>query len=150
MKVSDEQMRMIEAVQRKLGFPQRSMVLHEMIAFRFHKLFPTYSANTSEDPLTTDTEKLQTEVKRQISKDKIKLEAKDNVKAEICSALGGEVYLDNGKKMCRWTNYVKPVGSSMVMKNKQTSRLDMLSNAEELLAGQYFPSKEEVEKFLDK
>lgn len=121
---------MIEEIEQHRGFPTFTSVVHHAVIELYKKEFPGYLVKREESP--------EERVERQEKEKDVK---KKNVKKKlikISDALGGKIINELGTEYCVYYTY------NYAKRYEQKIPLNMLST--DLVASQYQPSKEAVEK----
>lgn len=131
---NDEMLAMLDRFLNEKGYDTISEVVKQAIRVSYAKEFPAYVDLKREVPKTLE-EKVDYEDRKKALKEK---KEEDRMIA-ICEALGGEVIVnEGGNKVCKYFTYDR--------KNRYEQELPLMMLSDDLLASQYSPSREDVEK----
>lgn len=122
---------MIEELQEKRGLPTFTAVIHFCVSDTHERNFKDYAQRAKmspEDKAEADARKDEHKLNREIEKCK-----------KIAEQLGGKVFPEGGALYCEYYTYSKS--------SRWLQKMPLLNLTEELLANQYFPSKEVVEQY---
>ncbi len=128
---TERQEEMIKELQEKRGFPTFTSAVHYCVAETHEKNFKDYAQRAKMSP----EEKAESDVK----KDEAKLNREIEKQKKIAETLGGKVFAEGGALYCEYFTYSKT--------SRYTQKMPLLNLTEELIANQYFPSKEVVEEY---
>lgn len=126
---------MLDELAKFKGYPSTSAVIHHAIIDLHNRTFPAYKQSVTRSPLTAKDRK------RKIQEE---AEAREDMETErqedIAGRLGGHIVVNRtGGKVCKYFTYT---GKSRYLQEVPVSML-----TEDLVATQYQPSKEAVEKY---
>lgn len=125
---------MIERFVNEKGYDTTSEVVKQAVRYLYAKEFPAYVDAKREIPKTME-DKVDYEDKKKAFKEK----KEEERLVKICSALGGEMKVnEGGNKVCIYFTYDR--------KNRYEQELPLSFLTDDLLASQYSPSKEDVER----
>lgn len=122
---------MIEELQEKRGLPTFTAVIHFCVSDTHERNFKDYAQRAKMSP--------EERAGNDARKDEAKLEREIEKKKKIAEQLGGKVFAEGGALYCEYFTYSKT--------DRYLQKMPLLNLSEELLANQYFPSKEVVEQY---
>jgi Arc/MetJ-type ribon-helix-helix transcriptional regulator len=125
---------MVERFIKEKGYDTTSEVVKQAVRALYTKEFPAYVEARQSVPKSIE-DKIDYEDRKKMVKEK----KEEDRCVEICKALGGTIELnDGGNKVCKYFTYDK--------KNRYEQELPLLFLTEDLIASQYSPSREDVER----